>query len=315
MAVALPPALPCCQLLPPAEGDVGDAAGAVHGLNLETVFEPLQTVPEPLSAAQHDRHHGDVRVVDQAGGQEFADGGRAAADAEIPARGGLARLRKRLGGAGVEEVKRGTAVHLDGGPGMVGEDKDRGAERRVVSPPAVPLLVRPGAVVRAELAPAHDLGADARSPGAGENVVDAGAAAGLALHGAEGMSREEPLVQPGSRMPKRGIQALPRAGAEPIQRHREVVHPDLRHDDLLTSSFTATGAGCRGPPPVRTIHWPKVIASAWPLRIIPADHQAFLRTVRNRPWTQIRRASPPLGAAARSSSRSEERRVGKEGGY
>src|SRR5258708_27342100 len=37
---------------------------------------------------------------------------------------------------------------------------------------------------------------------------------GLALHGAEGTSREEPLVQPGSRMPKRGIQALPRAGAE-----------------------------------------------------------------------------------------------------
>jgi hypothetical protein len=34
---------------------------------------------------------------------------------------------------------------------------------------------------------------------------------------------------------------------------------------------------------VRTIHWPEVIASAWPLRIIPADHQAFLLTARNRP--------------------------------
>jgi hypothetical protein len=165
------------------------------------------------------------------------------------------RLRKRLGGAGVEEVKRGTAVHLDGGPGMVGENKDRGVERRVVSPPSVPLLVRPGSVVRAELAPPHDLGADARGPSAGESVVDAGAAAGLALHGAEGTGREEPLVQPGSRMPKRGIQALPLTGAEPIQRHREVVHPDLRHDDLLTGCFTATGAGCRGPPPVRTIRW------------------------------------------------------------
>src|SRR5271166_3670993 len=158
-----------------------------------------------------------------------------------PARGGLARLRKRLGGADVEEVKRGTAVHLDCGPQMVGEDKDRGAERRVLSPPAVPLLVRPGAVVRAELAPAHDLGADARFPGAGESVVDAGAAAGLALHGAEGTGREEPLVQPGSRMSKRGSQALLLAGAESIQRHREVVHPDLRHDDLLTGCFTRLG--------------------------------------------------------------------------
>jgi hypothetical protein len=33
---------------------------------------------------------------------------------------------------------------------------------------------------------------------------------------------------------------------------------------------------------------------AWPLSIIPADHQVFLLTVRNRPWTQIRRASPPF---------------------
>src|SRR6201986_487593 len=124
---------------------------------------------------------------------------------------------------------------------MVGEDKDRGVERRVVSPPSGPLLVRPRAVVRAELAPAHDLGADARSPGAGESVVDAGAAAGLALHGAESTSREEPLVQPGSRMPARSLQALPLAGAEPIQRHREVVHPDLRHDALLTGCFSDRG--------------------------------------------------------------------------
>ena len=251
--------IPCCRPLPPTEGEVGDAAGTVHGLNLESVFEPLQTVPEPLPAAQHNRHHGDVSVVDQVGGQEFADGGRAAANADIPARGGLARLRKRLRGAGVEEVKRGAAAHLDRGAGMVGKNKDRGVERRGVSPPSVPLLVRPGSMVRAELAPPHDFGADARGPSAGESVVDAGAAAGLALHGAEGTSREEPLVQPGSRMPKRGIQALPRAGAEPIQRHREVVHPDLRHDDLLTSCLTATGTGCRGPPPVRTIHRPKVI--------------------------------------------------------
>jgi site-specific recombinase XerD len=54
---------------------------------------------------------------------------------------------------------------------------------------------------------------------------------------------------------------------------------------------------CRGTPPVRTIHWPKVIASAWPLSIILADHRAFLLTGRNRPWTQIKRSSPPIGAA------------------
>jgi SnoaL-like domain len=42
--------------------------------------------------------------------KELTDGGRAAADTDIPAVGGLAGLRQRLGGAGVEEVKRGAAV-------------------------------------------------------------------------------------------------------------------------------------------------------------------------------------------------------------
>src|SRR6516165_12144589 len=87
LAGALPAALPCWRPLPAAEGEVGDAAGAGHGLDLETVFERLQPVPEPFPAAQHDGHHDDVRVVDQAGGQEVADGGRAAADADIAARG------------------------------------------------------------------------------------------------------------------------------------------------------------------------------------------------------------------------------------
>jgi hypothetical protein len=54
-----------------------------------------------------------VQVVDQVGGQEFADGGRTAADADVCSGGSLTCLRERLGGAGAEEVKRGTAAHLD----------------------------------------------------------------------------------------------------------------------------------------------------------------------------------------------------------
>jgi hypothetical protein len=212
---------------------VSDAAGAVHGLDAEAAFERFQPVPEPLPAPQHDGHHDDVQVVDQVGGQERADGGRAAADADIPSSGSLTGLRERLGRAGVEEVERRPAVHLDRGPRVVGEDENRGVERRVVSPPSIPLLVRPRAALRAELGPPHDLGADARFPGAGERVVDAGAAAGLPLHGVERAGLEEPLMQPYPRVPERGIQALPLAGAEPVQRYREIVHPHLRHDDLL----------------------------------------------------------------------------------
>jgi hypothetical protein len=60
-------------------------------------FYRFQSVPEPLPAAKHDGYHDDVQVVDQVSGQERADGGRAAADADIAASGGLTRLRERLG--------------------------------------------------------------------------------------------------------------------------------------------------------------------------------------------------------------------------
>jgi hypothetical protein len=43
----------------------------------------------------------------------------------------------------------------------------------------------------------------------------------------------------------------------------------------------------------------KVIASARPLSIIPAHHRVFLFTVRTRPGTQIRRASPPISLGER----------------
>jgi hypothetical protein len=56
-------------------------------------------------------------------------------------------------------------------------------ERRLLAPPALPLLIGPRPALRAELVAPHDLDADARPPVAREGVVDAGAAALLALHG------------------------------------------------------------------------------------------------------------------------------------
>ena len=67
------------------EGDVGDAAGGAHRLNAEALLQALQPVPEGLAAAKDDRHHRDVQVIDQVGGEELADRGRATADADVEA--------------------------------------------------------------------------------------------------------------------------------------------------------------------------------------------------------------------------------------
>lgn len=38
-------------------------------------MQPVQAVPEPDAAAEHDWHLHDVQVVDEAGGEELVDGG------------------------------------------------------------------------------------------------------------------------------------------------------------------------------------------------------------------------------------------------
>src|SRR5437764_5584213 len=203
----------CWQLLA-GEGQVGDAAGAGHSLYPEALFERVEAIPQPFTAAQHDGHHDDVQVVHQVSGQEGADGSWAAADPAVQPGCGLPRLLQGLGGAGAGEVERGAALHLQRWPGMVGEDEHRGVKRRVVSPPARPLLVWPGAALRPELIAAHDLRADARPPSAGKRIVHTAAAAGRALHVMEASGGENTLVQPPTRMPDAAIQAraLARSG-------------------------------------------------------------------------------------------------------
>jgi hypothetical protein len=89
---------------------VGDAAGAGHGLYSEALFERVEAIPQPFTAAQHDGHYDDVQVVNQVSGQEGADGSWAAANPDVQPGRGLACLLKGLSGAGAGEVERAAAV-------------------------------------------------------------------------------------------------------------------------------------------------------------------------------------------------------------
>src|SRR5215212_12213621 len=156
---------------------VRDAAGRGGGLDLVVLLDALRPVPEAYASAEQDRDHHDVQVVDEPGGKEVADYGGAPADADVLAAGGLAGGLERLGRRGVDELEGRPALHLDRRARVMGEDEGRGVERRVGTPPALPLrvLVPSG---RAEIVRTHDLGADPRSEQPQEGVVDAAAAAG-----------------------------------------------------------------------------------------------------------------------------------------
>lgn len=80
---------------------------------------------------------------------------------------------------------------------MVGEDEDRLVERRVLTPPALPRIVAPGAAARrAELAPTHDLGADVRVLLVEDDTADALLAALQPVGLAPGSEPQHPVVKP-----------------------------------------------------------------------------------------------------------------------
>src|SRR5260370_2685064 len=101
-------------------------------------------------------------------------------------------------------------------------------KRRIVTPPALPLVVGPGALKRAKFPPPHDFDADALAPCGRESVINAGGA-GLALHRLEGARREEPFMQAATRAARGRIGAFGRSGSETIEPHREDVPPNPRH--------------------------------------------------------------------------------------
>src|SRR2546423_12744619 len=70
---------------------------------------------------------------------DLPDHGGTSADAYVLAVRGLAGRLERLGGRGVDEVKRRGALHLDRRARVMSEDEDRCVERRGGTPRAPPL--------------------------------------------------------------------------------------------------------------------------------------------------------------------------------
>ena len=98
----------------------------------------------------------------------------------------------------------------------MGEDEGRCVERRVWTPPALPLPVLVPSWV-AELPGTHDLGADPGVVQPREGVVEAAGAAGLADHLAPVPGREHPFVQSFAGVAERCVVALRFAAPETVE--------------------------------------------------------------------------------------------------
>src|SRR5438045_2229330 len=85
-----------------------------------------------------------MQLIDKALAKVLLDRIRPTADPHVFSSGRLSCPVKRLANAARDEVERRVAFHFDGWTRMMSQDEDRNVIRRVVSPPAFPVHVRPG---------------------------------------------------------------------------------------------------------------------------------------------------------------------------
>src|SRR5437870_3284054 len=173
MSGGLPLSGPLPSGRPPGEADVRDGGRADELDALVAVWAAVEVFEEPLAAAEQDGHDHEVHLVDQASAEVLLDRGNAAAESDVISVGGLEPSLERRLDAVVNEVERGPALHRDGRTWVVGEHEHRVVERRVVPPPAGPLVAAPRPADRAEHVAPHDGGANAGVALRDELVIEA----------------------------------------------------------------------------------------------------------------------------------------------
>ena len=142
-----------------------------------------------------------------------------------------------------DEAELGAALHRQRSPLVMRQHEDRHVVRRLLAPPAAPLLVGPGAPDGPEHVPAEDPSRPCRSkPRAAKVVVRAGRAACLPVLGdARCAWRRTSRAAPLRRRPA-GARGPGRARRQAVDRDREGLDDESRHRASLRLRLPVGGA-------------------------------------------------------------------------
>src|SRR2546422_1711295 len=152
---------------------------------------------ECLTTAEQDRRDRDMHLVDEPRLEILAHRGRPAADLDIapPPAHGLPGATERLLNSAGDEMKDGPAFHRDRFARVVRQHEDRHVIRRVLPPPAAPLVVGPRPAHGAEHVSAHDIRTDAFPEALGKIVVGTRRPARFSVYLAKRARADVPAVQ------------------------------------------------------------------------------------------------------------------------
>src|SRR5579864_110427 len=226
------------------ENDVGGVlARLMFG---DTVAERWQVDPGEhcFALPEHDGGQGEMQLVDQPGAKILTHGVDATADLHVATIGGELRLfQGRLDAVGQED-EGGAAFHLNRIAPMMRQHESRRVIGRIGAPPALPVLVRPGAANRPEHIAAEDEGAEPIHRTMGVGLIDAVRAALLTDHCPEHARTEHPLVQFLPALAERIFKTLLRPSSETVKRDRKACNAHSRHNARpFASTFVVPCAG------------------------------------------------------------------------
>src|SRR5256885_7330235 len=187
---------------------------------------------ERLTTAEQDRRDRDMHLVDEPRLEILAYRGRPAADLDIA-------LARRLPGATEcfldstgDEMKDGPTFHRDRFARVVRQHEHRYVIRRVLAPPAAPLVAGPRPAHGTEHVSAHDIRTDAFPEALGKIVVGTRRPARFSVYLAKRARADVPAVHLLATHAEWVLQSLAGSGPVSVERDREVVDAQFGHGIL-----------------------------------------------------------------------------------
>src|ERR1700756_1076451 len=182
-----------------------------------------------LSGTKQDGSNGEMQLVNQAGAQKLPNGGYAATQADVAAVRCSSRLFQGRVNAFGDKVKLRTSRHPKRRPRVMCQHEDGRVIWRLVTPPALPAVVRPRASDRTEHVAPKNPGPDLGKASLRDSVIDSRLSIIKAVHPPPYACVEEPLHQFQAPDAERILETLVRSSTVAVDGNGEAFDTEFRH--------------------------------------------------------------------------------------
>jgi hypothetical protein len=193
---------------------------------------------EVFAGSEQDWSDREVHFVDESGAEVLAERGHPSSESDVLTASGIRCFLERHVDTAGHEAENRASFHGDRCSGVMGKHEDRRVVRRVITPPALPAVVRPGPSDWPEHIAAHDPRSNSREAPRRKVVVDAGRSPLVSVHLPKGTSGESPIVQGQTANSQRMLQVLPGTGSVAVEGDGEGVDSKLGHGRLPFDCLT-----------------------------------------------------------------------------